>query len=178
MGCNCNDSSSATNTKSDCSSCKFTGDLSYDGADFECDIGTEETPNVVFSFASGLKFNTMLNTIFTLLCSLSGMSIENVGTGAKWFKEQVGYKFNFRTLTSTDNSVTIVENTDTIDLSIAIGPKVLACTTERLGAAEGGTSLPGNTIIGTSYTVPSGAFGKLTGFLLFEIYVLIARFFL
>lgn len=41
----------------------------------------------------------------------------NVGGGAECFKQKVGEDLEFRTLTSTDGSVTITENTDTIDLS-------------------------------------------------------------
>ena len=41
----------------------------------------------------------------------------NVGGGAECFKQKVGEDLEFRTFTSVDGSVTITEDTDTIDLS-------------------------------------------------------------
>lgn len=43
---------------------------------------------------------------------------ENLGAGAEVFKEETANTFKFRTITSTDNSVTITEGTNTIDLSV------------------------------------------------------------
>lgn len=70
MSCGCNNKGTNPNTKCDCASCKYTGDLTFDGQDFECDLGTAEEPNVQFSVTSGTGFNAVLALIFAQLCAL------------------------------------------------------------------------------------------------------------
>ena len=41
----------------------------------------------------------------------------NVGGGTELFKQRATNNFQFRTLTSTDNSITFTQNADTVDIS-------------------------------------------------------------
>lgn len=49
---------------------------------------------------------------------LPDYNASNLGAGAEVFKDETSNTFNFRTIISTDNSVTITEGTNTIDLSV------------------------------------------------------------
>ena len=70
---------------------------------------TETTEEIVI----GLDEQELENTIIELTPNYNA---ENVGTGADIFKEEVSNTFRFRTLKSSDSSVTIIENANEIDL--------------------------------------------------------------
>jgi len=76
---------------------------------------------------------------------------ENLGAGAEVFKEETANTFKFRTITSTDSSVTITEGTDTIDLSVeAITPTDINIT--GAGATTVTEPTPNNFVVTSTDT--------------------------
>jgi hypothetical protein len=65
---------------------------------------------------------------------------ENVGGGAELYLMKVGEILKFRTLTSSDASVTITQNADTIDLVVSGGGEDLAATL-LIGNTTGGRNI-------------------------------------
>ena len=65
---------------------------------------------------------------------------ENVGGGAELYQMKVGEILKFRTITSSDASVTITQNADTIDLVVSGGGEDLAATL-LIGNTTGGRDI-------------------------------------
>ena len=81
---------------------------------------------------------------FNCLAELNTAS--NVGAGAGCFKQKTGEDFEFKSLTSTDGSVTITDDVNTIDLSSRAGST--AVITDGITITGDGTSA--NPLIATS----------------------------
>lgn len=58
----------------------------------------------------------------------------NIGTGSEVFKQRTGNNFEFRSLVSTDNSITFTQNADTVDVSGDPNVKKTAVSTSGSGA--------------------------------------------
>lgn len=64
------------------------------------------------------------------------LTASNVGSGAKLFKNRNTDNFQFKTITSVDSSVTITQNTDTVDISGDPNVKKASITTTGAGATD------------------------------------------
>ena len=90
----------------------------YTGDDIICNEVIVVPKNTILSDA----LNKIVDWACTRLADIQNFFvIKNVGAGARVFKQTnlIGEK-ELRTITSTDNSVTITEETDTINLSVVI----------------------------------------------------------
>lgn len=83
----------------------------------------------------------------------------NVGGGAQVFKQRNNNNFEFKTLVSTDNSITFTQNTDTVDISGDPNVKKTSVTTSGAGA----------TAIQVNGVYPEPAAGKTWFFTAFAI---------
>ena len=92
-------------------------------------------------------------------------SVANVGTGVEVYKDSTvvgdNTQFNFRSLTSTGNSVTITQGVDTINLEVDIEPTTICLTsedktvtvTEVEGCFDLSVNLPTSVNVGTGEDV-------------------------
>lgn len=78
-------------------------------------------------------------------CTAEANTASNVGSGARVFKQKVGEDLEFRSITSSDDSLIIVENADEIDI--------------RTDIATDGTTITGSGTVSNPLTVLSSASG-------------------
>ena len=114
---------------------------------------------------SNIAYNFFKETTLTIENFTELVQINNVGEGVEVYKDStiVGNttQFNFRSLTSTGNSVTITQGTDTINLEVDIEPTTICLTskdktitiTEAEGCFDLRVNLPTSVNVGTGEDV-------------------------
>jgi len=97
---------------------KYTGDLIYDGPDFDC----ENLPE--FSVATCTNLNNVLNEMFLAICAIGATNnlqgINLGGAPGEVFIQRNGLLFEYRTLVGTNGNVVTI-NGNTIEIAAPAG---------------------------------------------------------
>ena len=114
---------------------------------------------------SGITYNFFKETTLTAENLTELVQIKNVGEGVEVYKDSTivgdNTQFNFRSLTSTGNSVTITQGADTINLEVDTEPTTICLTsedrtvtvTEEEGCFDLSINLPTSVNVGTGEDV-------------------------
>ena len=131
-------------------------------SNFTYPAGIVSEDGVVYS---NIAYNFFKETTLTIENLTELVQINNVGEGVEIYKDSTivgdNTQFNFRSLTSTGNSVTITQGVDTINLEVDIEPTTICLTskdktitvTEAEGCFDLRVNLPTSVNVGTGEDV-------------------------
>ena len=95
-------------------------------SNFTYPAGIVSEDGVVYS---NIAYNFFKETTLTVESLTELIQINNIGEGVELYKDSTivgdNIHFNFRTITSTGGSITIVQGTDTINLEVDIDPSII-----------------------------------------------------